>query len=97
MSGEPPPPKNKKGYLQTGDNLEPLVKHSICVVGGSGYYNSEPPAPDGDDACPHCHLAPCIITRPSWLMGSTSAELANVTKRFKLHGRFWTLLGQLGM
>ena len=33
MSGPSPPPpkKNKKGYLQTGDNLEPLVNVAFVL------------------------------------------------------------------
>ena len=97
MTTSVPPKRNKKGYLQTFDNLEPLVNNRICVI-ASGYDTSEPPVLDGECPCPYCHLAPCIIAQPpSWLRGSASANLGNITNRFKLYGRFWTLLGQLGV
>ena len=50
------------------------------------------------NACPHCHLAPCVTVKPpSWLRGSAEASLGNISKRFKLYRKFWTLLGQLGV
>ena len=64
----------------------------------SGYDKDDPPEIDGPDACPHCHLAPCITAKPpNWLRGSAEANLSNITKRFRLYRRFWTLLGQLGL
>lgn len=97
---EPPPPHkaHKKGYLQILDDLQPFVNNSICELGPSGYDNSEPPVLDGEGACPHCHLAPCVVARPpSWLRGSASANLGNISKRFTRYSKFWTLLGQLGV
>lgn len=53
---------------------------------------------DGPNACPHCHLSPCVIERPpSWVRGSSAPSLGNNSKRFTLYGRFWTFLRQLGV
>ena len=61
------------------------------------YDSDYPPELDGSNACPHCHLSPCVVQRPpSWLRGFAAEGLSNVPKRYKLYNRFWTLLTQLG-
>ena len=98
----PPAKKSKKGYPAR-------VKHSrsyctncyssnLYFIDPSGYEKDNPPVLDGPNACPHCHLSPCVVARPpSWLRGSCDASLSNISKRFKLYRRFWTLLGKLGV
>ena len=63
----------------------------------NGYGDGEdPPVLGGDNACPHCHLTPCIIEKPlSWLRGSAEACLANASKRYTLYRKFWSLLARL--
>ena len=85
----PPAKKSKKGYPAR-------VKHSrsYCTncyssnsyfIDPSGYEKDNPPVLDGPNACPHCHLSPCVVARPpSWLRGSCDASLSNISKRFKL-------------
>ena len=65
---------------------------TYVYIDPSGY---DPPVLDGPNACPHCHLSPCVIERPpSWVRGSSAPSLG---KRFTLYGRFWTFLRQLGV
>ena len=74
------------------------MNNSIICVGPSEYDSTQAPQLDGDGACPYCHLAPCVMRQlPSWLRGSAAAALSNMTKRFKLYQKFWTLLRQLGV
>ena len=66
--------------------------------GYDGDNDPDPPSIEGDDVCPYCRLSPCIIARPpNWLRGSAPPNLGNMSKRFKLYKKFWTLLGQLGV
>ena len=68
------------------------------VAGPCGYDSDYPPQLDGSNACPHCHLSPCVVQRPpSWLRGSAAEGLSNIPKRYKLYNKFWTLLKQLGV
>ena len=51
----------------------------MFIAAPNGYEIDHPPLLDGLDPCPHCHLAPCVITRhPSWLTGSAAANLGNM-------------------
>ena len=85
--------------LNIVDHTEQIVTVVVTYfVDPSGYKKDNPPVLDSPNTCPHCHLSPCVVARPpSWLRGSCDASLSNISKRFKLYRRFWTLLGKLGV
>ena len=94
--------RSPRKVLLQSPNINNIAYSPYIVVtylcSSSGYNNADPPKLDGPNACPHCHLAPCVTARPlSWVRDSAEARLGNITKRFRRYRKFWTLLGQLGV
>ena len=71
------------------------------ISGGStpyGYATPHHPVIGGPDPCPHCCSSPCIVSNPpSFLVGSSVADVRNANKRYPLYRKFWTLLKDIGL
>lgn len=62
------------------------------------YTTSLHPVIGGPDACPHCFCSPCVVSNPpTFLFGSSAADLRNANKRYPLYEKFWRLLKELGL
>ena len=71
-------------------------------IGGSstpyGYATPHHPVIGGPDPCPHCFSSPCIVSNPpSFLVGSSVADVRNANKRYPLYRKFWRLLKDIGL
>ena len=63
-----------------------------------GYTTSDHPVVGGPGPCPHCFCSPCVVSNPpSFLVGSSAADIRNATKRFPLYTNFWGLLKDIGL
>ena len=60
--------------------------------------NPQHPVLRGQNHCPHCLCAPCVIAQPpDFLRGSSSPHPANDEKRHRLYRLFWRSLKDLGL
>ena len=74
-----------------------MVEVVLAVV-LHGYTTSDHPIVGGPGPCPHCFCSPCILSNPpSFLVGSSAADIRNANKRFILYGNFWRLLKDIGL
>ena len=75
------------------------IKCKCCTVyrHPRGYRKSPRyPMLRGENHCPHCLCAPCVIALPpDFLKGSCDAHPANAEKRHRLYRMFWGLLTEL--
>ena len=61
-------------------------------------YTTTYPVIGGPDVCPHCFCCPCVVSSPpSFLFGSSAADLRNVNKRRTLYKNFWKSLKEIGL
>ena len=63
-----------------------------------GYSEYPPPDLGGDGHCPHCLIAPCIVTvPPDFVTGQCGPHIRNTTHCHRLYKQFWKALKELGL